>query len=243
MQMKTLRLRDTHYLAARNSTAEVTAITSALRVGRDLGGGGLGSSRTGWLETPVTQRLGWELRRLCTPGTQRSGVQVTALATTHPGSCHKTGPRNRNTFTPASSRLGHDVLDTAPQGVCVTSLPKWPRPSVPSAPWCLTPRSAHKNHRSTLNERACPSRRPPPHTHPRWEHIHRVRSHRTSQRGSSAQQAGFAPKPSDGLPSEVGRAGTPHSQVQTRTRSVPPASIAGQKLPFGSQEHELPATS
>lgn len=124
-QMKTLRLRDTQHLAARNSTAEVTAVISTLRAGRDPGG---------WLGTPVTRQTGLGAEKALHTQDQRAGVRVTALAATRTGSCHRTGPRNGNTATPGPSGPRHGARGAAPRRVWVTRPPVWPRPRVTSAP-------------------------------------------------------------------------------------------------------------
>lgn len=220
--MKTLRLRDTQHLAARNSTAEVTAVISTLKAGRDPGG---------WLGTPVTRQAGLGAEKALHTQDQRAGVRVTALAATRTGSCHRTGPRNGNTATPGPSGPRHGARGAAPRRVWVTRPPVWPRPRVTSAP------RAQCRARPTQTT-AAPGRNghAPPHAPPRGTHPP-GRPRHTARRGSWAQRASSAPSPSEGLPPAVGGQGRavsgPDENSASRLREAP--------LRPCSQTPELPA--
>lgn len=214
--MKTLRLRDTQHLAARNSTAEVTAVISTLRAGRDPGG---------WLGTPVTRQAGLGAEK--------------ALHTQDPeGRCpgHSPGGHAHRLMSqdrPQERKHGHTWALRSPARrtrrstmACLGDAPacvaeaachlRAPRPM---------PRSAHTNHRSPRKERACPSPRPTRETHPPG------RPHHTARRGSWAQRASSAPSPSEGLPPAVGGQGRAGLRPRRELRVPPAGSIAGRKLP------------
>lgn len=176
--MKTLRLRDTQHLAARNSTAEVTAVISTLRAGRDPGG---------WLGTPVTRQTGLGAEK--------------ALHTQDPeGRCpgHSPGGHAHRLMSqdrPQERKHGHAWALRSPARCTRRSTTA----CLGDAPACVAeaachlraprpmPRSAHTNHRSPRKERACPSPRPP------GGHIHP--GDPTTPHGGAPGHSGRAPLP------------------------------------------------
>lgn len=200
--MKTLRLRDTQHLTARNSTAEVTAVISTLRAGRDPGG---------WLGTPVTRQTGLGAEK--------------ALHTQDPeGRCpgHSPGGHAHRLMSqdrPQERKHGHAwalrsparrtrrsttaCLGDAP--ACVAEAARHLRAPRPK------PRSAHTNHRSPRKERACPSPRPPPGDTSTRE----TPPHCTA--GLLGTAGELRSQPFGGTATRGGRTGTCRSQAPTRT--------------------------
>lgn len=214
--MKTLRLRDTQHLAARNSTAEVTAVISTLRAGRDPGG---------WLGTPVTRQTGLGAEKALhtqdpegrCPGHSPGGHAHRLMSQDWPqerkhGHAWALRSPARRTRRSTTACLG-DAPACVAEAACHL---RAPRPM---------PRSAHTNHRSPRKERACPSPRPPWGTHPPGRPRH------TARRGSWAQRASSAPSPSEGLPPAVGGQGRAGLRPRRELRVPPAGSIAGRKLP------------
>lgn len=226
--MKTLRLRDTQHLAARNSTAEVTAVISTLRAGRDPGG---------WLGTPVTRQAGLGAEK--------------ALHTQDPeGRCpgHSPGGHAHRLMSqdrPQERKHGHTwalrsparrtrrsttaCLGDAP--ACVAEAARHLRAPRPM------PRSAHTNHRSPRKERACPSPRPPPGDTSTRE----TPPHRTA--GLLGTAGELCSQPFGGTATRGGRTGTCRSQAPARTPRPACREHRRAEAPLRprSQTPELPA--
>lgn len=213
--MKTLRLRDTQHLAARNSTAEVTAVISTLRAGRDPGG---------WLGTPVTRQTGLGAEKALHTQDQRAGVRVTALAATRTGSCHRTGPRNGNTAAPGPSGPRHGARGAAPRRVWVTRPPVWPRPRVTSAP------RAQCRARPTQTT-AAPGRNghAPPHAPLGDTSTREIPPHRTA--GLLGTAGELRSQPFRGTATRGGRTGTCGLRPRRELRVPPAGSSPPPRLP------------
>lgn len=213
--MKTLRLRDTQHLAARNSTAEVTAVISTLRAGRDPGG---------WLGTPVTRQAGLGAEKALhtqdpegrCPGHSPGGHAHRLMSQDRPqerkhGHAWALRSPARRTRRSTTACLG-DAPACVAEAACHL---RAPRPM---------PRSAHTNHRSPRKERACPSPRPP------GGHIHPGDPpHRTA--GLLGTAGELCSQPFGGTATRGGRTGTCLSQARRELRVPPAGSSPPPRLP------------